>query len=55
MTKNRQWKKYNIEERLSEFLIYYNDRVHSAIKVAQYNCNDEFEGKELLKKLDKII
>ena len=29
MAKDHQREKYNIEECLSDFLIYYNDRVHS--------------------------
>ena len=45
MTKNQQRKKYNIEESLSDFLIYYNDRVHSTTKVdlcvANMNVGDK--------------
>ena len=36
MVKDHQREKYNIEECLSDFLIYYNEKVHSNIKVASY-------------------
>ena len=34
MAKDHQREKYNIEECLIDFLIYYNDRVHITTKLA---------------------
>ena len=56
MAENHQREKYRIEECLSDFLIYYNDRVHSTIKVSLYVSLMNVGNKELLKKyLDKIL
>ena len=44
LTKDHQLEKYNIEEYLIDFLIYYNHRVYSTAKVAPY-----VEDKEQLK------
>ena len=51
MAKDHQREKYNIEECLSDFLIYYNDRVHSTTKVAPYVAMMNVGDKELLKKI----
>ena len=36
MVKDHRREKYNIEECLSDFLIYFHDRVHSTTKIAKY-------------------
>ena len=55
MAKVHQREKYNIEERLSDFLIYYNGRVHSTTQVVPYVAMMNVGNKELLKKLKKIL
>ena len=55
MAKDHQREKYNIEECLSDFLIYYNNRVHSKTKVSPYVSMMNVRDKELLKKLEKIL
>ena len=55
MVKDHQREKYNIEECLSDNLIYYNDRVHSTTKVAPYVAMMNVGDKEFLKKLEKIL
>ena len=55
MIKDHQKEKYNIEECLRNFLIYYNDRVHSTTKVDPYVAMMNIGEKELLKKLEKIL
>ena len=55
MAKDHQREKYNIEECLSDFLIYYNDREHSKTKVAPHVAMMNVGNKELLKKLEKIL
>ena len=51
MAKDHQREKYNIDECLSDFLIYYNDRVHSTTKVAPYVAMMNVGDKEFLKKI----
>ena len=48
MAKDHQREKYNIEECLCDFLIYYNVRVHSTTKVAPYVAMMNVGDKELL-------
>ena len=55
MIKGHQREKYNIEECLSNFLFYYNDRVHLMTKVAPYVAMMNARDKQLLKKLEKIL
>ena len=55
VAKDHQRDKYNIEECLSDFHIYFNDRLHSTTKVAPYVAMVNVGDKELLKKLDKIL
>ena len=51
MVKDHQREKYNIEDCLSDFLIYYNHRVHSTTKVASYVAMMNVGDKELYKKI----
>ena len=55
MAKDHQREKYNIEECLSDILIYYNDRIHLTTKVASYVAMMNVGDKDLLKKLEKIL
>ena len=50
--KDHQQKQYNLEDSISDFLIYYNDGHHSTTKVAPYKIMINVEDQELVKKLE---
>ena len=44
-------KKYNLKESYNDFLIYYNDREHSNMKVASFRAMMNYENKDLIYKI----
>ena len=49
--KDHQKDRYNLEESINDFLIYYNDREHSTIKVAHFKAMMNIENKDLIHKI----
>ena len=43
--------RYNLEESINDFLIYYNDREHSTTKVAPFRVMMNIENKDLTHKI----
>ena len=50
-TKDHQKDRYNLEESINDFLIYYNDREHSTTKVAPFRAMMNIENKDLIHKI----
>ena len=49
--KDHQKDRYNLEESINDFLIYYNDREHSATKVAPFRAMMNIDNKDLIHKI----
>ena len=49
--KDHQQNEYNLEDSISDFLIYYNDRPHSTTKVAPFKAMMNVENQELMAKI----
>ena len=49
--KDHQKDRYNLEESINDFLIYYNDREHSTTKVAPFRVMMNIENKDLIHKI----
>ena len=51
LSKDHKKKKYNLEESINDFLIYYNDREHSTSKVVPFRAMMNVENKDLIYKI----
>ena len=49
--KDHQQNEYNLEDNISDFLIYYNDRPHSTTKVAPFKAMMNVENQERMTKI----
>ena len=54
-SKDHQKYRYNLEESYCDFLIYYNDREHSTIKLAPFRAMMNIENKDLINKIRENI
>ena len=49
--KDHQKNRYNLEESIYDFLLYYNDRKDSTIKVVPFRTVIDIENKDLIDKI----
>ena len=49
--KDHQKDRYNLEESINDYLIYYNDREHSTTKVDPFRAMMNIENKDLIHKI----